>query len=658
LTEPRHRLRILHVSDLHERGPRETEPWRRRRVLGDGWEENLAVLLQDGPIDLVCFTGDAADWGLPEEYAKATDFFEGLLSRLHLGKDRLFAIPGNHDIGRDIHKDVWSAVRKAANAADPLDLARWMAGGKSPMGFQDDWRERLLERQAAYRSWVRDSLGRPDLDPAQSPHGLLGYRREVLLPNIGVPVHLIGLDTAWLCGDDNDAGKLRLTDTQLGKLATDEHGTALPGFRIVLMHHPFHELGDGADLRRHIAPWADLVLRGHLHEPEVETWADPDRTVRQLAAGCLYEGHRADRYPNACHVLTVELDDAGRPAQIDLRFRSFSARSGHWFDDNSLYKESRDGHLTWMFPRPTRLALSGNPYNPWTKVNPPKFVGRIDLLARLEAALEEGRSALLVGDWRMGKSSILQTWYAKQNGRGREVRLLTGEGPEGVSPQDFVKKITGSLKLGENADKAADALDRWISEVGRPSLPPLLLVDEFDAMASQFDQRFLERLRGMLGRVVFVLSTRQEVEGLYEHPNHTSPFYNRLELITVGLLEPAAAEQLMRWGDGLLEAGDVNLLRLWAGRHPFYLQLFGRHLVDARRNGDPIEGALDRFRTEASSRLRALWGVLGERERRSLVGTLEGRIVRQASLRARGIVTEEGLPFGEVLTDWLKDVEE
>ena len=59
-----HRLRILHLSDLHARGPRETGTWRRRRVLGDAWERNLADLLQDGPIDLVCFTGDAADWGL------------------------------------------------------------------------------------------------------------------------------------------------------------------------------------------------------------------------------------------------------------------------------------------------------------------------------------------------------------------------------------------------------------------------------------------------------------------------------------------------------------------------------------------------------------------------------------------------------------------
>jgi hypothetical protein len=32
MSEPRHRLRVIHISDLHERGPRETERWRRYRV--------------------------------------------------------------------------------------------------------------------------------------------------------------------------------------------------------------------------------------------------------------------------------------------------------------------------------------------------------------------------------------------------------------------------------------------------------------------------------------------------------------------------------------------------------------------------------------------------------------------------------------------------
>jgi len=50
-----HRVRILHLSDLHERGPRERETWRKRRVLGEAWERNLDVLAEDGAVGLMRF---------------------------------------------------------------------------------------------------------------------------------------------------------------------------------------------------------------------------------------------------------------------------------------------------------------------------------------------------------------------------------------------------------------------------------------------------------------------------------------------------------------------------------------------------------------------------------------------------------------------------
>ena len=105
------RLRLLHLSDLHARAGREAEPWRRRRVLGPAWEDNLDALTEDGPIDLVCFTGDAADWGRREEFAEADAFLATLLDRLGLPRDRLFVVPGNHDIDRSIHPKAWEHLR-------------------------------------------------------------------------------------------------------------------------------------------------------------------------------------------------------------------------------------------------------------------------------------------------------------------------------------------------------------------------------------------------------------------------------------------------------------------------------------------------------------------------------------------------------------------
>jgi DNA repair exonuclease SbcCD nuclease subunit len=151
--EREHRLRVLHISDLHVRGPRETEGWRRRRVLGGAWDRNLDHLVKDGiPIDLVCFTGDVADHGTPEEYGPATEFVEATLARLHVPKERFFVVPGNHDIHRGTSKAAWKRLRSLLPDVPAIERSRWLLGGATPRGLRDERREQVLERGAAFRA--------------------------------------------------------------------------------------------------------------------------------------------------------------------------------------------------------------------------------------------------------------------------------------------------------------------------------------------------------------------------------------------------------------------------------------------------------------------------------------------------------------------------
>lgn len=339
-----HTFTILHLSDLHERGPREKEHARRYRVLEDSWKRNLDDLLIDRSIDILCFTGDVANWGRADEYRQASGYFDAWLRHLALSPERLFIVPGNHDIDREAEKTTWQALRKRIPRVSALELSRWMTGGEAPLGLEDGWREAVLKRQATFQAWLKN-MGREVLLPANSRHGRLGYSVPLRLPGMPFDLHVIGLDSAWLAGDDADAGKLRLTDGQVLSLCRDAQGKLLAGFRLALIHHPLSDLADGGDCRRRLAESVDLLLRGHLHETEPELWSDPDRSLRALAAGCLYEGDQADRYPNACALIRVTCDDDGRPLLYDLRLRSFSPRGGHWFDDGSLYREAPQGRL-------------------------------------------------------------------------------------------------------------------------------------------------------------------------------------------------------------------------------------------------------------------------------------------------------------------------
>lgn len=140
------KFRLLHISDLHSRGSRETEAWRRRRVLGDSFWQNLEDLQSDGAFDLVCFTGDLGDWGQPDEYETVGSFLTELLARLGLAKDRLFLVPGNHDIARRIASDSWTQARSGLLGPDVQQAAsRFMAGGAAPLGVNDGVRDSILQ---------------------------------------------------------------------------------------------------------------------------------------------------------------------------------------------------------------------------------------------------------------------------------------------------------------------------------------------------------------------------------------------------------------------------------------------------------------------------------------------------------------------------------
>ncbi len=654
------RLRILHISDLHERGTREQEPSRRRRVLGDAWERNLDEFLQDGPVHLILFTGDVADWGKENEYQKATEFFDHVLEYLNVDEDRLFIVPGNHDINRETKPDIWKKIRDKVNShVDDLSISRWMSGiSDSPPGFEDEWRDMIIERQSEYRKWISETLQRPDMAPSNSPHGFLGYRNTINLPGFDFDIHIIGFDTSWLCGDDNDEGKLLLTDGQIGRLCTKPDGDKLYGLRIAMMHHPLHTLKDGGRARNLLANYGDLILRGHLHEEAVETYIDPDRKVRYLASGCLYEGHWADQYRNSCHLITLNLDTGGKPRKIHLRFRSWSPRGGHWYDEDGIYRESRGGRLSCIIQREeTPTPRRENPFNPWTPVTPPRFVGRKNILRRLEEAMKESRSVSLVGEWRSGKSSVLQTWAQKIDEMGRVRKLVSGEGPEGISPFDLVNKNTGdSIDYGGNTERAADALKGWAKRIQQETgFPPVILIDEADGIIKRFEYRFFERLRGMLGDVIFVLSTRREVDKIYEERGLTSPFENRMSLLWVPLLDQQDADTLKGRGGDFLSREDIAIIDEWAGRHPFFIQLLGRHLVDARRFDESIERAMEQFKSESASRFRTIWLKLTEREKECLIKIRDYKPTTLLSLKNKALITEQGNAFGRVLVEWMKE---
>jgi hypothetical protein len=181
-------------------------------------------------------------------------------------------------------------------------------------------------------------------------------------------------------------------------------------------------------------------------------------------------------------------------------------------------------------------------------------------------------------------------------------------------------------------------------------------VDEFDALINRFDYRFFERLRGMLDHLCLGVSSRREIDRVYQDLGKgASPFQNKLELFWVGLLEPDAADVLIaKCTPGSLRSARM-LLQEWAGRHPFFIQLLARKIMDAQRFGQSLDDALNDFQTEAGARLRELWKTLADRDRRILIEAAAQPKVTARTLKLRGLLDEQGRPFGRVLLEWLNE---
>jgi nucleoside phosphorylase len=132
-----------------------------------------------------------------------------------------------------------------------------------------------------------------------------------------------------------ERGKLLLGRYQLNQ--TVDVKEADPAYwRIALMHHPWDYLaeGDGREARDTVHRCSDLLLRGHLHEPETQQIVppDPERGCLELATGCAYE---QSGYPNAFQ--WVELYPV--PRKVRVHYRLWERRK--WMPDRNRVESGR-----------------------------------------------------------------------------------------------------------------------------------------------------------------------------------------------------------------------------------------------------------------------------------------------------------------------------
>ena len=307
---------------------RESEIWSQDAVLAAMLNDIRRRVFEGIVFDFVLATGDLAFSGQETQYTLVEAFIDDLVAAIGLTRDKIFCVPGNHDVDRGRQTKCFAGARSTLQ--NESDIYSFLSSKEE--------RETLLARQRGFQEFQERCF------PTQVRHRTsdgLGYVSIIDVDEIRVAI--IGLNSAWLAeGGALDHGRLLLGECQV------TNGIEIvrqmdPQIVIGMAHHPFALLSefDRLPTQRRIENTCHYFHCGHLHVPEASNVRTHyGRRCLTLAAGASFESRTAH---NAYTVVTLDL----LHAQTDVTFVRYEPTNGEFaFNSDLSYPHQIDAAAT------------------------------------------------------------------------------------------------------------------------------------------------------------------------------------------------------------------------------------------------------------------------------------------------------------------------
>ena len=316
-------------------------------VLQELWKDlKLQVDALAGGIDFVVFTGDVAWHGKKEEYDWAAEhFFRPLLDQVGLSADRLFVVPGNHDLDLDVVDAI--ASKGVASLKTRAEVDRLLES--------DGTRRALLSPLSSYTDFLGTLYGSCPTHKALDQPAF--FYNEMLELGDQI-VSMVGLNSAIFSGRNRDIdgeiddyGKLWLGDYQLSEaLRRVPEGSLC----IVIMHHPFAWLNDSdaQDAEPQISKTADFVLHGHWHRPHFKRELTSRGSTITIPTGSVFN---ESKWLNGYTLVRLSPD----AQRLNVVLRRWDGTNREWHKDIQSTGEVEDGviELPWRISTVTPLSV-------------------------------------------------------------------------------------------------------------------------------------------------------------------------------------------------------------------------------------------------------------------------------------------------------------
>jgi hypothetical protein len=256
-------------------------------------------------------------------------------------------------------------------------------------------------------------------------------------------------------------------------------------------------------------------------------------------------------------------------------------------------------------------SLSRNPYTNRTAIgNQNEFFGRERELRDIFTRILGGQSVLLIGERRMGKSSLLNALNFPDERQSFEIsadlRLAYADCQEmaGCDETAFIaylcQQFAMAMDIGESPSPSRATFKNLAKLARTNGLQPVLAIDEFEVLLENplVGPKFLAFLRSWSTTTctpMVVASREGSVDKLVDEPGTGSAFLNIFGQTYVGSVDLEDALELITIPSNDIgepfDPSQIEHIRSLGGLYPFFLQIACYHTLQVQRDGASGENA-------------------------------------------------------------------
>ncbi len=294
------KYRWLHISDLHS-----LCMGIKTRIFRDALIQEIEYLNRQMRFSFVLITGDISDKNMG--YQEAKKFIHSIAETLVLPLEKIFIVPGNHDMDRENPTNREEIVHRCWE----LELLD---------GSEDEYVKYLIPGQQNFFEAYEDILGR------KYPKNKLHYYQD-----FDENLSIIHLNTSWMCFDSkNESGKLHIGLNALYDCLSGDCVSS-KAIKIAIGHHrlsDFNTITESHIKRIFQSKDIDLYLGGHCHESSVIY--DPE--INTEICSCRQARAEESTYPAGFIVGDINTDTD----QSSFQFYSWHSKFAKWTYDYTV----------------------------------------------------------------------------------------------------------------------------------------------------------------------------------------------------------------------------------------------------------------------------------------------------------------------------------